>query len=250
MAILSKTLRLPWQFKGFIPARAEPVPSLLDSDLEESKPVFINAYKSMLEAIAKQDTERLRAMMEPKLYSAVKEGLSDLLESNKKVVLVSPDSACTTDLVNEEIYLWASIERKVFVDYSSWTLGKNISDRCRVNLANVTFCYTKLPSSILKVDVLFRSKTKLLLVDEADQAGEDKPYNTEEEEEQHMLRFETESKLQSRGWFKRFKDALKVLLYAEGYKSYHWPAEYNWIITDVDNALDGNELCMPLEVDP
>jgi hypothetical protein len=237
MSNFIKTLRLPWKFDCFSPSLTEPLTAQLASEMSENKAGFITAYRTLLEALASNKASLLEEMLEPSLLQRVQLGLTEIEDQRAKLTSVNPEADCDTEFFNENLFFNISIKRNdstlppLNLPALSWLKYQRIKSK------NVVF-YPKSSTSVnevvLKIDVVFTSRSKLVLLDEA---GEELQSKSDSSVEQHSLQFETQSKTGG-GFFANVLRDYKAFHYAEGGSG--WIGEFDWYITDIDDSLGGN----------
>jgi hypothetical protein len=237
MSNFLKTLRFPWKFSCFSPSLTEPLTPQLASEMSESTAGFITAYRTLLEALASNKASLLEEMLEPTLYQRVQLGLTEFQDQKAKLVTVNPEAPCEAEFFNEALYFNVSIKRNdstlppLNFGPLSWLSYQRIKGK------NVIFfpkSITNANEVVLKLDVVFTSSSKLVLLDEA---GEELESKSDSAVEKHSLRFETQTKT-GQGLFEKFLRDYRAFHYAEGNRE--WIGEFDWYITDIDDCLGGN----------
>jgi hypothetical protein len=141
---------------------------------------------------------------------------------------------------NARLYINVCIRRRDSTQQSSPYELKQLTDfkRIRSNeFVYFPYSFGDRNEIVLKVDVTFKSSTKLVL---EDVTGAVVRGNADEAAEQHMLRFETQSVVGT-GILSRLYREYRGIQYAKG--KVGWMSEFDWFIADVDDYLLGNPFC-------
>eukprot|EP00359_Climacostomum_virens_P008285 CAMPEP_0204904724 /NCGR_PEP_ID=MMETSP1397-20131031/5026_1 /ASSEMBLY_ACC=CAM_ASM_000891 /TAXON_ID=49980 /ORGANISM="Climacostomum Climacostomum virens, Strain Stock W-24" /LENGTH=233 /DNA_ID=CAMNT_0052073541 /DNA_START=32 /DNA_END=733 /DNA_ORIENTATION=- len=226
---------MPWLFNTFHPSKTKQLNPLLKEDFLSETEGFIQAYKDYVHALAEDNVQYLQKVTEPRLYEALRTSL-DMAKMHKgKLQVLNPDALVLSGLCNPMLSLAVKNSRET--DDIVPTRGMEISDsNWRFDGEDVFyFKKSSFTGAILKVDVLFDSKMKLVLQDEQ---GLEAQGSSSESSEKHMLTFET-NYVASEYRIGIFYDMLKTLAYSHGRKS-SWLSKYDWVITDVDEYMLSN----------
>mmetsp|Transcript_1676 Transcript_1676/g.3589 ORF Transcript_1676/g.3589 Transcript_1676/m.3589 type:complete len:258 (-) Transcript_1676:1367-2140(-) len=247
LLIMSKALnilRLPWKFGGITPKRSEKIPHTLQNDLLELQPGFEKAYNGMAKSIAEGNRAYLESTMEPLLYKTTCAALDSLAETKQKLVLLNPDSPCKLSFLNERLYVNMAIPRSDATTHDFQSLAEFMESNNKAgkegrvqpdHVFQFLDQHDKFGVNVLKVDVLFQTKTKLVLLD-----AEALP-EANDQEEQHLLRFETELNYANSA---RRMSKVMIDVWDFVYGSYSdWLNRCNWFISDADDLLEGNPYC-------
>mmetsp|Transcript_3027 Transcript_3027/g.6294 ORF Transcript_3027/g.6294 Transcript_3027/m.6294 type:complete len:240 (+) Transcript_3027:55-774(+) len=235
MSSLLKTLTLPWKFNTFFPSKVTPIKELLHKDLFPQSEGFIQAYRSMIHAIASNDADFLEKVTEPRLFQALKTSLDTVAAYKGKFLVLKPEAEVTLEFCNSKFILGANINRdyeakeQKFIDMFKWITSERFPNDEVVIVTDVPDL-----ACVVKVDVVFESNMKLVLQDEH---GEEAQGSSSDTNEKHVLTFETQS--QSDGFFSFTYNNFRASWYAITGMS-DWITDYDWQITDIDKHLQGN----------
>jgi hypothetical protein len=245
MSALLKTLRF-WRFEAFNPTATEPLLSKLEAELAGQSPGFVHAYSSIVKAVAESDLKYLERVTEPRLYAEVKRGLESVTTNKGQLVLRNPEATVTSALCNSRLYFNVGITRKDSTPDCSVEETKYLQDfsdgmYARLNKKDIiSYPFNKDCQIVLKVDVVFSSSLKLVLQDESGEEVRGKSGNSVE---RHMMRFETETKVLG-SYFKASSRIFNGVLFPLGLNQ-GWIDDYDWLVTDIDECLEGNPFSIP-----
>eukprot|EP00359_Climacostomum_virens_P007040 CAMPEP_0204903320 /NCGR_PEP_ID=MMETSP1397-20131031/4178_1 /ASSEMBLY_ACC=CAM_ASM_000891 /TAXON_ID=49980 /ORGANISM="Climacostomum Climacostomum virens, Strain Stock W-24" /LENGTH=241 /DNA_ID=CAMNT_0052071929 /DNA_START=717 /DNA_END=1442 /DNA_ORIENTATION=+ len=237
MSSLLKTLRMPWLFNTFHPSKTKQLEPLLKKDLLSETEGFIQAYKGYVHALADGNAQYLQKVTEPRLYEALRTSLDMARMHKGKLQVLNPDAGVLSELCNPKLYFEVKNSRKPDNIIPTRTRGMEISYPNRRFDGEDIVYYKKrsFTGAILKVDVVFDSKMKLILQDEQ---GLEAQGSSSDSSEKHMLTFET-NYVASKYRIGIIYDMFKVFAYIKGRKS-SWLSKYDWVITDVDEYMLAN----------
>ena len=238
-------LRFPWKFNGHGFYNLLPLRPKLDEELQEIKPGFELAFKSLLKGIVNQEDYLLKSVLEPRMLSEVHNCLSTVSRRNHSLQIVNTDSPVFVFFYNAQVTKGVDLVRNQNVNnsYEVESLAdyrEKLVEAPRLDAQDIFF-YTKLGKPqdnhlVFKVDVVVYSSVKLIVKNENSEVifG-----NESTNPERHKFRFEIMKKMQpgllqnvvSTGW------AISYFACNKG----SWPfCSSEWMVTDIDDHLQGN----------
>lgn len=228
---------MPWKFGAYVPSMSKTLLPTLESDMRLQQDGFNLAYISLVKALANNDTDFLKSVAEPRLFQSLKTSLDSMAEKKGSMKIVNEDAVFRPEFFNAQLRIKASIDRKPLGEVIKGDSMKPIktNDTPRLLKEDIhIYNDSEISSIVLKVDVVYTSMFKLVM---ADETGEEVQGKADETPETHMLTFETES-MPTGIIFPGLWHRVNSILYAVGYSN--WMSEFNWIITDIDEHLNGN----------
>ncbi|CAG9335413.1 unnamed protein product [Blepharisma stoltei] len=239
----SYSLLFPWRFNDKSPFRLFPVSKLLFTELDEAREGFLQAYDEVLKSLEDYDFEHLNSIMEPRLFSEIKIGLNSIKGREQCVKRINTDDHVDVYFYNQNLYIGAEIDRSKNENLYPEPITvmrynpRNLNDMRRISIDKWHIYGISSNSFILKIDVVFNTSKKLVIVNEKDEkiVGD-----ISDSRETHKFRFEKMIKGEV-GSFKKIELGIKALSYSLFPRFGVNPFEESeWIITDIDDFLNGN----------
>ncbi|OMJ72534.1 hypothetical protein SteCoe_29007 [Stentor coeruleus] len=262
---LKRTLAVnaPWLFKQTTPSisirnlSSENMHTELLGRLSEG---FLYAFNSIADAYESQDIDLLSQCLEPNLFKHVSNSFTSLSSEGYKFTKLSEVSP-NLSLANMQLTLGVYIDRTQNLKKSEYYMVKSVEDFKKVipleflkrqlkkdsfgideDILNSCMDYAcmyilpKAPANlILAIDAVYSTEPILTL----EKDGKDQVYDGNKDKEIHTLRFESEpvklgfqKEIIGIGNYDKIFEELK--------KQRHQFYDNPWIVTDIDNTMQGN----------
>ncbi|CAG9332744.1 unnamed protein product [Blepharisma stoltei] len=219
---------LPWKFSN---SKAYELPLAngeLNVELLKEKDSFLYVYDEILKSYENQDIGWLEDVMEPNLFKKLQSGMQEIKANEKKIQIINEKESTDVTYHNAVCLVGVNIDR-----------SKN---KIETNPVENTFNYGRVPnlllygpdgSIILRVSALYASKKKLALFDKSNNLIEG---DNNDDIEYHKFQFEKMVQYKF-----MIRDFLKFINWniLEGKDPFE---DSEWIITDIDDSLDGNPI--------
>lgn len=242
-----QSLHFPWRFNDRTPFMLLPLSDTLNNDLQAFKQGFITAFKETLIALEENDSDFLKEIMEPKLFSEVISGLDTLKRREHNLKRTNPDQFVYAYFYNDRIYRGVNLDRslnndKELTERQMYDIDIKIrrNKEPRMNVQNLLKFEGKdghlTNNLIFKIDVVYNTATKLIVLDEN---GERIIGEQNKSPETHKFRFETMTTIPD-GYLNDMMIKVQLpMYYLYGYGVNPFK-DSDWIITDIDDHLKGN----------
>lgn len=240
--IRNYSIRFPWRFNDRSPFRLYPVPKSYYPNLQRKEKGFIDAYNEILLSIKDNDLSYLKQIMEENIYAEMKEGLDVLKRRGQRIRIVNNNSPVILHFYNQNLYLGAHLERSknTNIEEEPWAFKEkpiNVSNEkgSKIPLDKWLLYSRDLNSCVLKIDVIFNTSKKLIIVNEQDDIlkGE-----SSKAIETHKFRFE--KVIKSKSFWNLLNFYFNLFNYYVGYGSIDPFEDAEWVLTDIDDFLNGN----------
>ena len=233
-----QALRFPWRFNERSPFLLVPLASAFEEELVHLKEGFKYAADQTLEAIEQQDFATLQRVTEPQLFNELRDGIETVKRRGHSLQVVNPHASSYTYFYNERVITGAHLNRQLNQGEAQRieVPVQLKSDKPRVPPENIEIYRGAAGHLILKLDVVYNSARKLVVVDEHGQLiiGE-----ANKVPENHKFRFECFVEKDA-GVLGRVSSRFNVLSHFLMNFGRSPISLDNWHITDLDDFLSGN----------
>ena len=229
-------MKFPWRFDDNTPFPLMPLPESFESELTNLSEGFIESYKSLLTSIIDRELDHIKVFTTPELYSSINEAL--LIAGNRKYTISLTNESAITDIsvkfYNNTTTLHMPLTYhnaingmlKINSKYlNSLSITKKLEDH------NISIEDSETFKVIFKVDAIFISPLKLVMVDENKNIVSG---NYSGLPEMHLIQYEISRIFDKTENLYDLKSGLSLLNFFKGSLKFE---NSHWIISDIDNYL-------------
>lgn len=236
------TLSFPWRFNDQGLFRLMPLQARLHNELLTMGPGFAAAYREVLAGLANGRVHELEEAVEPRLMKHLKDGLDTIQRRNWKLELLNTSLTPLLHFYNERLVKGVHIDRQKNQSprYELSTMADFVMmEGSRMSPRHIVLykgAGKRDNNVILKVDVVFYTGLKLVLLDAEGLVVKGEESKTAET---HLMRFETEIPKAEGRWTEAVTVAELFTYYVLGWGE--GPVrEYAWRVSDIDFFMKGN----------
>ena len=230
-------MRFPWRFDNKQPFALYPVSDSTKTQLAGFEDSFRESYRSLVLAMAKNQLDLIKDYSTSDLFKSIDEAFLIIHNRKQKLFLVNEDSIenINLQLFNERITIFIP---KPFIAPVNSMLGmaKQLNEKNERFFAKTMNQPIDIQEReefqvVFKVDVIFTSPFKLIMVDEAQEVIHG---NTSPLPEMHLLQY---SAINSPQISENSKSLNSVYNMMKFYKDSFDTTKADWIVSDIDNFL-------------